>query len=194
MQHACHASCQADGLPTSTPAVIMPAMSHDTSNDAPRRIPVHEAAPLLGISENAVRARLRRGTLVGVKHGTSWHVLLRDSDIPVIDADAPRDVPRDAPSHTTARNAAHDHRDEEIRYLREQLDRALRQLESERERADVLMREALGRIEALTAGEPRQDAAVSTQEAPGEEHAGAVDYEASAPWWRRWWRSLRTGS
>ncbi len=134
-------------------------------------MPVHEAAELLGISENAVRARLRRGTLAGVKHGTSWHVLLRDSDIPVIPADAPHDVPRDVPSHATARTAVHDHRDDEIRYLREQLDRALRQLENERERADVLMREALGRIEALTAGE---DAPQTRQDAPGDEHAGDV--------------------
>ena len=151
-------------------------------------MPVHDAARLLGISENAVRARLRRGTLAGVKHGTSWYVLLRDTDIPVVDADALHDVPRNVPSHTTARTAAHDRRDDEIRYLREQLDRALRQLENERERADVLMREALGRIEALTAGpvgDAGEDAPQTRQEGPGDAPAADVADDAPQPWWRR---------
>nr|MDQ3420812.1 hypothetical protein [Acidobacteriota bacterium] len=39
----------------------------------------------------------------------------------------------------------------EVGYLREQLATTIRQLAAERERADVLQREALGRIEALSA-------------------------------------------
>ena len=105
-------------------------------------IPVHDAAHLLGISENAVRARLRRGTLVGVKRDTSWSVLLRDTDVPTITPSAKSDAPRHVPLHT----AVHDALLEELRadkhYLQEQLDRALRQLEAERQRADVL--QALG--------------------------------------------------
>ena len=105
-------------------------------------IPVCDAAHLLGISENAVRARLRRGTLVGVKHDTSWSVLLRDTDIPTVTYSAKSDAPRHIPLHT----AVHDELIEELRadkrYLQDQLDRALRQLEAERQRSDVL--QALG--------------------------------------------------
>ncbi len=109
-------------------------------------IPVYDAAHLLGISENAVRARLRRGTLVGVKHDTSWYVVLRDTDIPTVAPAVKDDVPEDAPQHIPAYTALHDEIIEELRadkrYLQDQLDRALRQLEAERQRADVL--QALG--------------------------------------------------
>ena len=105
-------------------------------------IPVYDAAHLLGISENAVRARLRRGTLVGVKHDTSWSVLLRDTDVSTVTPSAKSDVPQHVPLHT----AVHDELIEELRadkrYLQGQLDRALRQLEAERQRTDVL--QALG--------------------------------------------------
>ena len=50
------------------------------------------------------------------------------------------------------------------------------------------------RLTQLTAGETRDDAAVSTQDGPQEERVGDVDTDAPAPWWRRWWRSLTEGS
>ena len=109
-------------------------------------IPVYDAAHLLGISENAVRARLRRGTLAGVKHDTSWYVLLRDTDVPTVTPSTKSDVPFDAPQHVPSHPAVHEQLIEELRadkrYLQDQLDRALRQLEAERQRADVL--QALG--------------------------------------------------
>ena len=125
----------------------------DIPLDAPLRtdvphtgIPVPDAAHLLGISENAVRARLRRGTLVGVKHDTSWYVLLRDTDVPTTTHVEPQDVPLDAPQDAPSHTAVHEQMIDELRrdkiFLQEQLDRALRQLEAERERADVL--QALG--------------------------------------------------
>jgi hypothetical protein len=121
----------------------VPPLDTPSHTDRPHTgIPVYDAAHLLGISENAVRARLRRGTLVGVKHDTSWSVLLRDTDIPTVTSSAKSDAPRHVPSHT----AVHDELIEELRadkrYLQDQLDRALRQLESERQRSDVL--QALG--------------------------------------------------
>ena len=47
-----------------------------------------EAAERLGISEDAVRKRLRRGTLAGGKDGKEWYVFLR--------ANETRDMARDA--------------------------------------------------------------------------------------------------
>ena len=125
-------------------------------------IPVYDAAHLLGISENAVRARLRRGTLVGVKHDTSWYVLLRDTDVPTVTPSTKSDVPPDAPQHVPSHTAVHEQLIEELRadkrYLQEQLDRALRQLEAERQRADVL--QALG---AGTTSETSPEAVESPQ-------------------------------
>ena len=45
-------------------------------------VTVQEAANTLGISEVAVRARLRRGTLEGEKIGDVWRVHLPAEDIP----------------------------------------------------------------------------------------------------------------
>jgi len=124
--------------------IPLDAASH---TDVPHTgIPVYDAAHLLGISENAVRARLRRGTLVGVKHDTSWYVLLRDTDVPTVTPSTKSDVPPDAPQYVPSHTAVHEQLIEELRrdkiFLQEQLDRALRQLEAERQRADVL--QALG--------------------------------------------------
>jgi len=52
------------------------------------RATVGEAAERLGISEDAVRKRLRRGTLAGGKDGKEWYVFLR--------ANETRDMARDA--------------------------------------------------------------------------------------------------
>ncbi len=66
--------------------------THGTHHDS---VPVHDAARLLGISENAVRARLRRGSLNGVKHGTSWYVSLHHMDVPTEHHTSQRDTPSD---------------------------------------------------------------------------------------------------
>jgi len=101
-------------------------------------IPVYDAAHLLGISENAVRARLRRGTLVGVKHDTSWSVLLRDTDVSTITSSVKSDAPPRVPLHTAVHDALIEELRADKRYLQEQLSLALRQLESERQRVDLL--------------------------------------------------------
>jgi hypothetical protein len=59
------------------------------------------------------------------------------------------------------------------------------------------MREALGRIEALSAGpvaDVGEDAPQTRHAPPGEAQASDVADETGAPWWRRWWRSLMAGS
>ena len=140
-------------------------------------VPVYDAAHLLGISENAVRARLRRGTLVGVKYDTSWYVLLRDTDVPTVTPSTKSDVPPDAPQHVPSHPAAHEQLVEELRrdklFLQEQLDRALRQLEAERQRADVL--QALGT--GTTSETPSE--AVGSPQSDGTGQGGIWT------WWRR---------
>ena len=51
----------------------------------------------------------------------------------------------------------------EIEFLREQLDQRSRELAAERERADILHREALGQIQALTAGDVAPDESAQEQ-------------------------------
>ena len=52
------------------------------------------------------------------------------------------------------------------------------------------------RLKQLTAGpvaDAGHDAPQRPQDAPGDERAGDVATDAPAPWWRRWWRSVREG-
>jgi DNA-directed RNA polymerase specialized sigma24 family protein len=159
--------------------IPLDASSH---TDVPHTgIPVYDAAHLLGISENAVRARLRRGTLVGVKHDTSWYVLLRDTDVPTVTPSAKSDVPPDAPQHVPSHPAVHEQLIEELRrdktFLQEQLDRALRQLEAERQRADVL--------QALGAGTSSE----TSPEAPGCPETSESSSSGIWTWVKQLWRS-----
>ena len=55
-----------------------------------------EAAERLGISEDAVRKRLRRGTLAGGKDGKEWYVFLRANETRDMARDETRDMARDA--------------------------------------------------------------------------------------------------
>ncbi len=74
---------------------------------------------------------------------------------------------------------------QEIAYLREQLAERSRELTAERERFDVLHREALARIPALSAGQDAPSAAPAV-------HRTAESTEptpaTSVPWWRFWER------
>lgn len=122
-------------------------MSHDTTPT----VDTAAAAQRLGITEDAVRARIRRGTLRGEKVGAVWQVRLPTGATP--DHEPARHDTTDR--RETRRDPEPDALAEQLRsevdYLREQLATTLRQMGAERERADVLQREALGRIEALSA-------------------------------------------
>jgi len=193
----------------------------DTTTDRDVVSPI-VAAERLGITPDAVRARLRRGTLSGERVEGDWHVFLpRDT--------TPRDDRHDA--DTTATVDRHDSdttrpdrteeliaaQREEIHYLREQLDHSRRELATERERFDIIHREALGRIQALTDGlaeaeaqfhaeaahkaDPAPgDAPESAQDGPGATEAEdrhpesfAGPSEPEKPSRQSWWRRLLYG-
>ncbi len=164
------------------------------------------AAARLGISPDAARKRLERGTLRGEKRGGHWLVWLPDfadqPDTPGRQADAGLDATSDAtsgqsdatrtPSDAMAPTTREliDQLKAENMYLRDQLEQRSRELATERERFDVLHREALARIPTLGAG---QSASVASPEPAGatEPRHPAPDPSASprpahAPWWRRW--------
>jgi hypothetical protein len=140
--------------------------TRDTTDRATRHdvVSVNEAAVALGITPDSVRARLRRGSLGGEKIGPVWYVFLNQAPAPSAtnrddDRATRHDTPRDATRH---RDTDRDELLEELRrdkiFLQEQLDRALRQLEAERQRADVL--QALG---TGTTSDTSQDAPESPQ-------------------------------
>jgi hypothetical protein len=155
-------------------------------------VTIAEAARRLGVTTDAVRRRLHRGTLAGTKdeHGV-WQVYWPDED-------APPGVRPDTPGpRPDSDRALIEHLAAEVTFLRGQLDQRSRELAEERQRFDVIHREALGRIEALTAGpitDAGEDAPQARHVAPGEAHAGDVATATPVPWWRRWWRSLQGGS
>ena len=159
--------------------------TRDTTDRATRHdvVSVNEAAVALGITPDSVRARLRRGSLAGEKQGTTWMVHLDPSSSRDEDGRraARRDTPRDATRHrdTTSRDTDRDELLDELRhdktFLQEQLDRALRQLEAERQRADVL--------QALGAG-TTPETSPETGESPQTSEPAPTGVLA---WWRRLW-------
>jgi hypothetical protein len=159
-------------------------VSHDTTVD------VATAAQLLDISEEAVRARIRRGKLRAEKVGAVWRVHLPNGE-PVNTTNRSPQPSRDTTSrhateHTTEQNTESselvDHLRGEVTYLRERLEEADRQrgylqqqLEAERQRADVLL--ALG---AGTTSETSPEAGESPQTSDPAP-TGVL------AWWKRLW-------
>ena len=60
---------------------------HD--GDTVTRIKVEDAAKLLGLSENAIRKRIERGSLKSEKVGDTRYVILSDTDMPRPDTNMP---------------------------------------------------------------------------------------------------------
>jgi Tfp pilus assembly protein FimV len=132
----------------------------DRQDATPAGATVAEVAARLGVTPDAVRRRLHRGTLAGAKTADGeWRVWFPD------DPPGPRQDDRQDDRQDTARTRqdatpaeaeglrAHvDDLRDEVAFLREQLAQRSRELAAERERFDVLHREALGRIPALGAG------------------------------------------
>ncbi len=132
-----------------------------------RRVPVAEAAKALGISEGAVRMRVKRGTLPSTREGGRLYVLLNTEPTP-------------DPERT------HDRTSELIAALREQL-QAERQAHAEARRIIAGLVERMPAIEAPQ--EPPADERESDLTAsPGPQRGttpGDQDRPAQRPWWRR---------
>jgi hypothetical protein len=154
---------------------------------------VPEAAARLGVTPDAIRARLHRGTLFGVKTDGEWRVHLDPLPAarqeptgtpPVARQDTRQDATggrQDGDRHTDELPAATvvavyeqlvESQREEIVFLRDQLDHSRRELADERQRFDVIHREALGRIEALTAGETARPSDTPAPDSARPEPAG----------------------
>lgn len=154
---------------------------HDETDGAASPLTVHEAAERLGITPDAVRARIRRGALHGWKEGNLWRVSLssqttrHDTEHDVKERVARHDAGPSrgtTPASLTAPRDYLRHLEDEVAYLRAELAKRSHELATERERADVLQREALGRIEAIEASHSGPDAPQAETRAPDTTRSG----------------------
>ncbi len=107
------------------------------------RLTVAQAAAALGITEGAVRSRIKRGTLPTTKEGGTVFVLLGGS---TSQANQPPNtgVPGDQSELVEALK-------DQIRYLREQLDAESEARTEERRRHDTVVAQLTSRIPAIEA-------------------------------------------
>ena len=140
----------------------------------PRRVPVVEAAVALGITEGAVRMRIKRGTLPSTREGGRLYVLLNTDPTP--DPDRPHD-------------RGYDRTSELIATLREQL-QAERQAHAEARR---IIAGLVERIPAIEAPSHERESPETVEEEPERAEARSATGEAERvdreeqrrPWWRR---------
>jgi hypothetical protein len=169
------------------------------------RLPTYsiaEMAVMLGVSTDAVRARINRGTLEGEKIAGVWRVKPPDElSLQDVHKGNRPDATGHQPDTTGAQSdALFEQMRDERDYLRTKLDQALEEASelrqiaaAERERADVLQREALGRIEAITATIGRRsdttvrqpDATGTRSEAVESMESGGKPLQGIRAWLRR---------
>ncbi len=164
-----------------------------------RRVTVREAAVELGISVEAVRNRIKRGTLrsvkePGKKESASVYVILDGDHARTDQPTAGRDQPTDQPGAGRDQPRPDDQPAALVEELRDRIAYLERQVVEEREarrRADTLMARLMDRVPELPAAsheEPREspesvrEAATGTNTTPT---SASPQTRIHRPWWRR---------
>src|SRR5215217_4766502 len=150
-----------------------------------RRLTVHQAAKVLGITPEAVRSRIQRGTLAKEKgdDGTVY-VRLNDDQLRT-NADKQTDQSAYIGDQTDDQSQLVEHMSSEIEHLREML--ALR--DEEIRRRDHLLAAALERIPAIESPDPLSEPRESPETASKEPYTTHPPPEPQEPSQRRsWWR------
>jgi hypothetical protein len=149
-----------------------------TDESSRRRLSVPEAAEALGISGDAVRSRIKRGTLATVREGGRVFVVLGGSDRPNAQAQ---------PTSVPSEDRLYQEMQARIRYLESQVE----QEREARRRADTLLARLMDRLPELeapsseaTPGEPETAAQEPEREEPRSDIPGAQE-GTQRPWWRR---------
>ena len=175
--------------------------THDQTTHERVRMTVPEAATRLGISAEAVRARIHRGTLEHTKEGGTVYVLLTRYDGRHDDTRTHYDAERahhndDARTHHNAAIPAEAVRrlEDHNADLKDQVENLQRELEvrnDELRRKDHLLAAALERIPAIeppdTPSEPRESPVKGSEE-PHSTHAPPDQEKPSQR--RSWWRAF----
>ena len=129
------------------------------------RLTLDEAAAILGVNREAVRSRVRRGSLSGEKIAGVWYVSLAGQVATGRPADRP---PRPGP------------RNELVATLQAEVEDLRRRLDRSQEAEAELRRLLAGALHSLPAGSPTP--------APEQTHSApqtAVTPPPRRPWWRR---------
>jgi|SRR5215208_5676838 len=152
-----------------------------------QRLTVAQAATALGITEGAVRSRIKRGTLPTTKEGGSVFVLLGGST-----STTNQETNIGAPS---AQSELVEELRDRVRYLERRLDEEREARTEERRRHDTLMAQITSRIPQIEASqEPPPDASgapetvTDEQQGRGPMPEGAspqTGAENRRPWWQR---------
>jgi excisionase family DNA binding protein len=157
---------------------------HATDTPPTRRVPVEEAAKVLGITANAVRKRVERGTLRSARDGDTRYVLL-NADMPRPDTDMSNGMPADQALIVARlenevgflRDLVRS-RDEELRREREARE------EAERRHDTIIMRmaERIPELEAPRNGHETATAEPHREEDPRPASGGAQEAAERRSW------------
>ena len=158
-------------------------MGEDQSQTGRRRLTVAEASEILGVTVEAVRGRIKRGTLEHERDSGAVYVLL-DTDQPTTGRQPGDDQPTDQ-----ARPGAHEELADELRNRIRYLERQVVEEREARRRADTLLAQLMQRIPELEAPSERSEGRESP-ESPGPtgtttEDEGEAQEGVQRPWWRR---------
>ena len=145
------------------------------------RLTVAQAAVRLGITEGAVRSRIKRGTLPTAREGGTVFVLLGDG---TSQENQPPNtgVPSDQSELIASLQ-------DQVRYLREHLDTEREARTEERRRHDTVVAQLTSKIPAIEAPQEASEAAETAQEEPERAEprpdAPGAQESVQRPWWRR---------
>ncbi|MDP9357723.1 MAG: sigma-70 region 4 domain-containing protein [Chloroflexota bacterium] len=175
-----------------------PAGNHRPITTDPAPVPIEEAAARLGITVNAVRQRIKRGTVEGYKTPAGWVVVVEQ---PTTDQ-GPTDRPTRSADHTTRPTSQRPTTTDQagnvdlapLAAVIADLTRENRQLAEAAAIWQVRAVQAEERLKQLTAGDDTPaDAPSAAQEPQHGAHPVETAPDASPSWWASWWRRLTGG-
>jgi hypothetical protein len=158
-------------------------------------LPLAEAAQVLGIAYDTARKRLHSGSLTGERRGGRWYVHVPNSAT-VADVE-PETIPDVKPDQTEPIPDARDRLiaalEDDVEFLRRQVEESERRHAVEIERRDVLLREALGRIPQLPIGDSggtHSDHPTASPDGQGATQSPDTTLDTSRSGVRRWWHRV----
>jgi hypothetical protein len=149
------------------------------------RLTVAQAAAALGITEGAVRSRIKRGTLLTTKERGTEFVLLGDG---TSETNQPPNI--SVPSGQSELIAS---LQDQVRYLREQLDAEREARTEERRRHDTVVAQLTSKIPAIEAPQEATGGAERGEEERERAEPHSATGGAQEPAWRRWRRRVFGG-